>query len=440
MNKIKRVAASALLIIFCFLFSGCDIISSGQDLLTAPLPGGELSEIKAALDSLMTEKYTLKYPTEGEFRSAIVRYDLTGNGNEDAIAFYSTQKENISSMHIAVLTKKEEEWIAVKDVAVLASGVEKVEFNDLNGDGTSEIIVGWSIFGSVDKQVSVYSFDSSMLTLTPRLNENYTEFLCCNLDTDGQKELMVIKLNTADKKASARLYELKADGINEISSCETDGNVTTYQTVTEAKLLDGKTAIFLDGQKGLGACTEIIFLSGGKLVNPLFDKESGKVGTERPSSVSIMDINGDGSPDIPMLEVLPDYEGASESEKIYVTKWCSFDGKNLAVVLTAVMNYTDGYYVEIPKALQGKITVTRNVESRVRTFYLYDTKEQKRGVALFKVMAVSENNWISDVKDSGEWKEALTGNAVVYAVQKSKYEGTEALSDEQIIKLIKKIG
>ena len=251
---------------------------------------------------------------------------------------------------------------------------------------------------------------------------------------------MVIKLSTSDKKGTARLYELKADGINEISSCETDGNVTAYQSVTEAKLLDGRRAVYLDGQKGLGSATEILYVSDGKLINPLFNRESGKVETERPSTVSVKDINGDGTPDIPMLELMPDYQNATDSEKTYVTKWCSYTGKNLAVVLTAVMNYADGYYVEVPKELQGKITATRNVESRVRTFYLYDTKEQKRGAALFKVMAVSENNWISDTKTYSDWTEAYTANAVVYAVQKSMYEGPEALTNEQIIKLIKTIG
>lgn len=437
MKKFKRIITVALVMCLLTALCGCDVFSTPDELLKPPRPGGELSDIRQALDSLVSESYTLKYPTAGEYRSAIVRYDILGDGRQEAVAFYSTEKDNISSMHITVLTESGKNFQAVKDASVLAAGIERVEFQDLDGDGKSEIIVGWSIYGNVDKQVSVYSFDGK--ALTPRLNEKYTKFLCCNLNTDQKNELFVVNLKNTEKAASAHLYELKENGINKISSCETDALVTEYVSINEGKLLNGKPAIFLDGKKGPGMSTEILFLSDNKLINPLYNKETGNNQTDRALNVAIMDSDENGTLDIPMTEVLSGYEEAPDQDKIYTTKWCGFDGEKLVVTLSAVMNYTDGYFFEIPKELEGKITIARNLETRTRVFYLYDAKQKKRGAALFRIMAVSENRWISEKEDYKDWEAALTENAVVYAVQKTQYEGEGALSLAEIKKLIKPI-
>lgn len=436
MKNIKSFALLALVLACLFVLSGCNIFSSGEELLTPPMPGGELSKIRLALDTLVNDEYTLKYPTDGEYRSAIVRYDVTGNGQKDAVAFFSTEKENISSMHIALLTRRGEDWVAIKDVSVLASGIERVEFHDLNGDGVSEIVVGWSVYGNVDKQASVYTFDGEVLT--PRLKEPYTEFLVCDLNTDNKKEILLLQLKPTEKRGSAKLLELTGEGVSEISAADLDGNSTAIVSAVEAKLLGGRPAVFLDMQKGAKMITEILYLSGGKLQNPMYDKEEKATRlTERSSSVTVQDINGDGSPDIPMLEILPDYQEKPDEDKLYITHWCSFDGKKMVVTLSAYMNYTDGYYFKVPKSHEGKLTVVKNTSSRTRTFYYYDKEEQKRGVELFKIMAVSENNWVASLKDSGDWDEVATENSVVYAVQKSAYNGENAIKTDAIKAAIK---
>ena len=431
MKKIKKAALCALVLAFSFLLSGCNLLSTGDELLKAPEAGGEVSQIKAALDSLVSGKYTLKYPTAGNFRSAIVRYDLTGDGKEEAVAFYSTLSENITQMHIAVLIEKNGEWEATKDAQTLAAGIEKVIFCDLNSDKSPEILVGWNVVGNVDKQVSVYSFDGSVL-LT-RAEEKYTEFLCTDLNTDQKNELFILQGSAAERRASARLLELTNEGVLEVSSVITDSGVSSYFGVTLSKLMDGKSAVFIDGKKGNGAITEIIFLTGEELVNPVFNSETGISLTERPFNDSVFDINGDGSPDVPIHIAAPGFEDAAEGEREYITKWCGFSGKNLVVTQTAISDMEDGYYIEIPKALQENITLLTSKDGKTKTVSLYNVKKQQKEEVLFKVRETEKAEW----EEENGWFKAAETETKVISVQKSAYEGAFERSEEQLAASIK---
>lgn len=431
MKRTKVVLLTAVLCAFAVFLSGCKLFSANDELLIPPRPQGELYEIQNALDGISANRITLKYPTAGEYRSAIIDYDITGNGVNDAVAFYSTETEELSAMHIAVVSKKDGKWVAAKDVSVLASGVERVEFDDLDGDGRNEIIVGWSIYGSVDKEVAVYSFDGE--TLTPYAQEKYTEFIRCDLDTDQNKELLVLHINSADNTATARLLRLESTGLVEVSSCGCDGGVSGYSSVIQTKLLNGKPAVFADAKKGTSAVTEILYIENGQLVNPMYDRQAGKnLLTERQSSVSSQDINGDGTADIPMQQVLAGYENAASGDRVYMTKWCSFDGEKLVITMTALMNYADGYYLTVPKELEDRITVDKNVEARMRTIYLYDSETGARTAELFKLRVISLNNWETSQKDKENWQQLATGNSVVYAASVGNYAGEYAFSVDDI--------
>lgn len=431
MKAIKKSAFLCMVVILCMLLSGCSLLSTGEELLRAPKSGGEVSEIKEALKELITGDYTLKYPTDGDYRSAIVRYDIDGDGEEEAIAFYSTTAENITNMHIAVLSKTSGRWKASKDAQTLASGVEKVTFCDLNADGKNEIIVGWSVLGTVDKQVSVYSFDGTLLL--QRAEEKYTEFLCCDLDTDQKNELLVIHLNTSEQMGTARLLEITDAGVNERASVPTNGTISGYQSVSVSKLLDGKTAVYLDGKKGSGLITEILFLSGENLLNPMFDIQNGTTLTERPFTDGVRDINGDGSPDIPMHGVAPGFENMSEGEREYITKWCAYNGKGLVVTLTSITDTADGYYVEIPKPLQDKVTLLTTRDGKIKTVSLYDTENKKKGDVLFKVKETRKEDYTPE----DGWVLAAENAYTVLTVQVSGYGGAEARTAEEIAKTVK---
>ena len=422
----------ALLLCLC----GCDMTNTNEELLSPPRPQGELYEVQQALYKTAPEDMKLRYPKKGQYRSAITSFDIDADGKNEAIAFFETVNENVSMMHLSVIYKTASGWVATKDFSVMASGVERLSFEDLDGDGRQEIIVGWSVYSGVDKQLAVYSFNGE--TLSHLMLEKYTEYITCDLNTDQKKEIFLINQSTAEKRADAHLYGMESGEITEISGCRSDGGVTSYLTIKEEKLLGGRAAVIVDASRGSSLLTEIFYLENGELLNPLFDSAAGKTVITERLSAEIADINGDGITDIPLSEVMPGYEAAEEAGKIYITRWCSFDGKNLNITTTAVMNYTDGYYFTLPKNLDGRITVIKNVETKLRTVFLYDKNAKMQTDELFRIQVLAPGE-LTPERVSAGWVKLFEDEERVIAVLISGYKGEYEVSLEEISNMFKMI-
>ena len=82
-------AAVAVALAISLLFSGCSLSAlDAQSLMRPPRPTGERAQIHDELEKSAGANPTLKYPSRGEYRSAIIMHSLVSAGQEDAIAFY----------------------------------------------------------------------------------------------------------------------------------------------------------------------------------------------------------------------------------------------------------------------------------------------------------------------------------------------------------------
>ena len=104
-----KVISMLIAFAICFLLCGCDIFASDTaELLSPPELSGDISPIADAIAKSAGGEYTLKYPSDGNFRSAVVQNDIDGDGRLEAFAFYSMkEKENGAdavNMYINVIT------------------------------------------------------------------------------------------------------------------------------------------------------------------------------------------------------------------------------------------------------------------------------------------------------------------------------------------------
>lgn len=412
---IKKCIALLLVACICVMFCGCGFVDSTDEMVSPPELTGEMAPIANALYKVAGTDCDLKYPAEGKYRSAIVLEDIDSDGVFEAFAFYSTSGDEMTTMHINVIGQSSGEWKSIDDQTIVATGVEMVEFCDLNNDGTKEILIGWEVNGTSEKQLSVFAFDHD--TLSQQLLQAYTSFLCCDLDDNGISELFVHQLNAVEKTNMAMIYNYEDNAITQTTGCIMDGSVKSASAPVLATLSTGEKAIYIDEVKGVGSVTEVLYNLNGELVNPLLDNENllENISTLRAASISTSDINGDGIPEIPVASELPNAK--SDGETLYYTNWCVFDGKKLSVKMVTIVNTVDGYYLKVPSDLVGRIAVLKDIENSQRKFYNFDSQNNLLGNLLFIITAVDADRWDSTSFERGNNMEISRTNDTVFVAE-----------------------
>ncbi len=392
---LKRMVIILICALFCIVFSGCENLDmdDAYNLLASPKLEGDMYPIQQALEKAVGGNFTFKYPAAGDYRSALILKDLDADGENEAVAFYSTTVETVITLHINIIDGGEEEWQSKGDMSLVGNGVESVSFADLDSDGKPEILVGWMLYGTAEKQLGVYSFDGKQLS--QRVMEPYTDFLCADLTGDEKNELSVIYLNVAEQKASAKVFSLVSKGVKELGTVPLDGGVTSYFKPVLSTLENKTPALYIDAAKGTGMLTEIIWFED-KVLRSAFDPERPEASlTYRDSAISSRDFNGDGIIDIPLMELLSSTEDLVENDKVYYTNWSVFDGQQINTLCHTFMNYTDGYYITVDSQIKERLYLTRKTESRLRTFFGYDPETGLAVDELFRLVTVSAPDYDS---------------------------------------------
>ncbi len=376
----------------CFTLAGCNMFSlDAEQLMSPPALSGEMAPINKAISKSINGEYQLKYPTSGERRSAIILEDIDDDGAFEAFAFYSTQDDEMTNMHINAVKKTEKGYVSVDEQSIVAGGVEKVDFCDLDGDGIKEILVGWEVYGSSEKQLCVYSLAKK--SIEQRLSEKYTGFICCDLNDSGDNELFIHLLDTSEMLNSATVYHFSDGGLQKIGGCVLDSLVKTASSPVASALSTGQTAVYIDEIKGAGAVTEVLVFDDGELKNPLLETENTieNIRTLRAASIHCLDVDSDGKLEIPVATNLPN--AADSDELLYYTNWCSFDGENLVTKKITVFNTIDGYIVEVPEKFEGRLAVLKDTDSHKRVFYNYDPETAVVGEKIASIEVLSVKKW-----------------------------------------------
>ena len=427
----RRIIALLMCLLILFTLCGCDFVTADTaELLTPPELSGDIKPISQVIKNTAPNGYAMKYPSRGDYRSAVIREDINSDGVFEAFAFYSVTDGEVITMHLNTIANRNGKWSSVAVQQIVAAGVDKIEFCDLDNDGVKEILVGWQIYGTSEMQLGVYSLGEN--SITQRMLQKYTHFTVCDLDEDDRNEVFVVKVGATESNL-ASLFALTDSGVTEVSSCEIDKTVNTVNEPVIDNLSTGKPAIYLDIIKGVGAVTEVIFMDKGSLINPLFDVEKGEtVATLRSVSFSTHDINGDGIIEIPVQLEVPSVTYSDVNEKLYLTQWCSFNGETLTNQMTAMINVNDRYYFTLSNKLVGNIAVLKDTETRLREIYLYDPETMTVGSSLIFFKAIKKTDW-----DSGKYKntgaeEIMNDGKTSYVCKISEAGAAQGLSMEYV--------
>lgn len=428
----KKILCLTLCFAAVLSLSGCNFFTPDTaELLSPPTLTGDMFPINEAIEKSESDKFTFQYPSRGNYRTAVIRHDVDKDGILEAFAFYSTTAKEGTQMNINMVANEGGEWHSVAKQSIAAGGVDRIDFCDLDGDRIDEILVGWEIYGTSELQLAVYSLGDN--TLTQRMLEQYTHYVTCDLDKNDINEVFIARSAPSEGRNSAHLFSLTNVGVTQISSCQLDPTAKILNHPIVSTLSNGENAVYIDEIKGVGATTEVIFLEKGKLVNPLLDPAAKETtATLRIATMECRDINDDNILEIPVRREVPTVTRTNDSEKQYLTDWCSFNGTTLTSQMTTFVSVSEGYYYIIPAKWIDKIALLRDESSGLTEIYRFNSEENVSAERLLYIRSVKKADWDSGVYKSQDVTEIVNNGETSYICYISAAAEADGITAERV--------
>ncbi len=403
---VKRIICLLMAITAVLTLSGCNTAIDMQSHLQPPRLTGDQQAVQETLDEYLSvgeqsQESRLKYPKSGENRSAILLADLDGDGVEEAIAFYTTAQDETVHVHFMRRDAKNE-WKSGEDIVGNSTEIEEVALADLDGDGGKELLIGWSLYTSADKQLSVYTDtpDGSITTVGDLL---YTAFIVGDLTDFEWDDLLVLRADTATSAVSVTLETVQDYLLQTVGSARLDGYVQGFTDVQIAPLADGTNALYIDCYRDANTLlTELVFWDGQQLVSPFYNTNTNLTnGRVREVKITATDVDGDGTIEVPVCRRLPGYETESAKTSLWLTAWNQWALSSPTQVqettsFYCIMNLEDGYYFRLPdnyvtigETGEPESQLTAGYDATSREWSLYTVEEGRPKTLLLTIRAAA---------------------------------------------------
>lgn len=381
----KKVLVLAIFLLSSFM-GGCTMLDSPDELTTPPKLEGDKEELRIAIKEYLPPNTKPIIPPSEDDLSYIKLIDLDGDGNEEAVVFYTLDLDE-NPIRILVLKKKDSVWKNKPAIKVVGQELDKVEFKDLDGDGGAEIIIGSKV-KYLDKNITVYSMkDKEIETI---FRDVYDDIIIDDLNGDKLAELFLLKQDREREKTQGELYKYLRGEIKLIDTISFNKDSELNYAIFDRIHKDYKGLIISTTVDENLENTYIMKMKDNKLVNLL---KSGLVQNSKKLNTKPLtprDINNDG---IIEFSVPNQVQVDTEDDLInWITEWYSFDG--IDNIELKALNYYDeklNFTFEFPLKWKDKLTITnltKNENTIKQEEYVrveYGDNENAKKIHLFTV-------------------------------------------------------
>ncbi len=389
--KIKRIIAVIMLVVMVVMCSGCSLnFFSVESLMSPPAQSGKNGEVEAAFKKLMSEKtIQLRTPTSGDYQTAFVLFDINGDGSEEAIVFY-TDSSIDASVRMSLLECVNDTWMICADIKGAGSGVFEVSFSDMDNNGNTEILVGWSLYDSkTSKIVSVYEIsvgEKGVFSLNTKGNEYYNSKTITDFNGDNKDDLVLVYLDDSGEvqKSYFRCFSLSENGeFVKYGDVKLDSHIS-YISKIQFDNVDSKEdkckRVFIDCVKNeISMFTEMLYWDYEDL-KPVREEKNPSTSTLRSSKVFCRDIDGDGLLEIPSTTKLVGDENLLTVKRrdvqytFTLLEWLNCHGDKSEGSIKTVFNPINLYLYRITRV--NDVTVFYDALNQALRFCIWDEEEE----------------------------------------------------------------
>lgn len=396
------------------MLSGCSFGASVDSLLVPPSLSQEQEQIYQALQNAAGKDIKLQYPKTGDHLSAFILSDLDGDDADEALVFY--EKTGISSaennLRINVLDKKGSDWRSVCDVPAAGAEIEKVIISSVGSENDPQVVIGYSIVDQSDRGLVVYDYDSE--SLTQRFSATYSLFDINDLDGDGGKELLVLQADSALTGARAAVYAPDDAGQFRKNQLAFRSSCTGFGQVLYAKQEDGSAVVYADMLTGVTTIQTELFRYDGDRMYHVLEDESVVSETVRPVSCLTLDVDNDGTPEIPVQTIFPGYEGNAADQSIRLTRWMAADGDGLIEKYRGYYSVSEGYAFMLPEEWQSEVTAVNDGLTGDIVFYHFTGSLTEPMQELMRIGMASDRETRDSLLEEGYSLLHSRGNAYYF--------------------------
>lgn len=441
MRKRGYTAAAVAILLTCMLMlSGCSAIGlDSKALMSPPRESGDRGEIQSLLTQSAKEELTFRYPHKGEYRSAIITRDVTGDRKDDALAFYEAV-DGSGGTTVSFMMQQDGKWQIVRSFTNAAVQVDRVCFADLDDDGTKEVIIGWGNSSMNVSSACVYDYTQEGVLEIP-MEYGYGEMAVTNLVNEAKDELFIATLASDNTEAIAQIIRLSEGSLQIVEAVSLDSTILQYSQVTSGLISQNQKGIILDGLRADNSMvTQVIYWDHEKetLQAPYSSKASQNMNiTSRnaASSYTSRDIDGNSIIEFPIVNTLPGSDTNSKDPVTYLINWSQFDVQTQAPVrvMSTVINSRDGFWYLFPESWRGKVTCRSDADTHSTVFYEWlennGNGSPALGTAILKIQVFTAEDW--DTKGKG-YTQLVERGGLIYGMQIPEPSHELAPSEEEV--------
>lgn len=393
-------------------------------LIRPPRIEGQNSDIQLAFENSINDKYILRSPLSGEHKSSYIPVNLDKDKEEEVVVFYSLSgSSDVARMNI--IDAVDGRWQSVADLDSAHKQIHKVDFADLDKDGKTEIIVGWSISDTeLTNTLSVYKLkaEEGNLYADKIFESNYIEYILCDVNTDKKNDLILFeKSYEHNASVKAEYFDFKNESADSAGVFYIDPVITTvFSACYDKEKSSGNIRFYVDGYRvDNGMTTDIFYWNKDKKIfeRPMFSEfVSLSSAASRNTSISCKDINNDNIVEIPFEEYIDGSDvinAKSATKQQSIIKWMRCTGNTLKPVNYEILNQSYKYSLKIKNDWYGNFTVINEIDKGTLTFYSAgnetdgifrtedtesvfpineQTENEESSSALFSVIAIKESD------------------------------------------------
>ena len=409
--KNKIFGTFLALLTMCVLLSGCAM--TVDQMYRLPRRSERYENLQTQIDAVM-DGMEYSAPVSGENRQTVQMADLDGDGSSEIIVF--AKGTDADPMKLLVFFPVADGYELRYMLDSTGTAFDQVEYAQMDGQPGLELIVGHQLSDQVLRNLSVYSFSGD--TVRMLMNANYSKLLTCDLNEDTCRDLFLIHPGHQENDpAFAVLYSVSGGEVVRSAEAELSVTVENLKRIITGTLDSGESAVYVASKAGEEAIlTDVFALVDGSLKNISASSEAGtSVQTLRNYYVYADDIDRDGVVELPELISMPQLKTRSVESSQHLIRWYSMrsNGETVTKMYT-YHNYVDGWYVELEEDYSRNIRV--EVEgSGGYAFYLYDQSTASSQL-LFTIYTLTGEERMN-VAQQEELQEILKTDNVVYAAK-----------------------